>query len=177
VNRAEVVEQVKRFAPAGLKVTLRDGTEKPVAVPKAGNRWARTQQVLDSLAWVTIECLDKDGRLLGVIEDDDDADAELFDEESGGNVAMARVLLEVMRTTMKEVRSMFGSQLDGMARVMGSMADGQTALAESYKLALQVQQQHVLSSGAPSQSENAEMMQMLQMLMMTMRTAQQQKGG
>lgn len=173
MNRADVVEDIKKFAPSSLKVTLRDGTDKAVAVPKSGNRWARTQQVLDALPWVTIECLDKDQRVLGVV--DDDEDAEMFVEEAEGNLGMARVLLEVMRMAMKETRLLFQTQLEGMGKLMSSMADGNQAVVESYRLALQTQQQHLLAapSGAP---ESAEMMQMMQMLMMAMQQQQKKVG-
>jgi hypothetical protein len=172
-EREKAVEGIKRLAPASLKVTLRDGTEKPVAVPKQGNRWSRVQQVLDALPWVAIECLDKAGGLLGVIEDDEELE-ELVDD-GNGNVGMARVLLEVMRLTMKEVKAMFEVQLRGTASVMQCVVDGQNAMVESYKTALVTQQQYALAAGA-SPDDNKEMVQMMQMAMGLM-AQQKAKGG
>jgi hypothetical protein len=173
MNRAEVVEDLKKYAPSSLKCTLMDGTEKPVAVPKAGNRWARTQQVLDSLSWVTIEALDKDGRTLGIVEDDAELDA--FDEEDlpAGNLGMAKVMLEVMRTTMKECRMQTDVVVKGQAELMASVSEAMRYMAESYRTALANQQS--IQAVAASPGESAEMMQMFQMAMAMM--ANQKKVG
>jgi len=170
----DAIEDIKRYAPASLKVTLQDGTEKAVAVPKAGNRWARTSQVLDSLLWVQIECLDKDGKLLGVIEDDEDILEE--GDDAGGNTAMARVLMDVMRTTMKETRLMFDAQLRGQAELLSAMTEGMRHVSESYNQALKVQQAHLLAapSAEGAAGDSAEMMRMMQMAMTMMN---QQKVG
>lgn len=178
MNGRDAIEDIKRYAPASLKVTLSDGTEKPVAVPKAGNRWARTSQVLDSLLWVQIECLDKDGKLLGVIEDD--GDVEAADEGVEGETELARAVMrmstDVMRTTMKETRLTFDAQLRGQASLLEAMVEGMRQLSDTYKTILQVQQTHLLSPGAPaSPSESAEMMQMLSMAMQMMQA--QKKVG
>ena len=144
--------------------------EKPVAVPQAGNRWARTSQVLQSLPWVTIECLDKDGKVLGIIEDEDDAELEAFDEDSGGSERIAKVLLEVMRASMKECRMLVDAQLRGNAEMISAMTEGMRATADVYRQALQVQQAHLM---APPGEEGGEMMKMMQMAMML--TAQNSK--
>lgn len=165
MDRPDPIEAVKRLSPKSLKVTLRDGTEKAVAVPQAGNRWARTSQVLDALQWVSIECLDKDGRVLGIVEGEEEDDLEEFAEESGGSVAMAKVMLEVMRTTMKETRQLVDAQLRGNAELVAAMTEGTRALNETYRTALQVQQAYLM---APQKEEGGgdEMQKMLSMAMM-----------
>lgn len=170
MERTKISEQLKRFSPASLKVELRDGTDKPVAVPKSGNRWSRTQQVLDALQWVRIECLDKEGRVVGVVEDDEELDAIVDEAETDGNIA--KLLLEVMRTTMKESRQMVDVQMRAMTATMSAIVEGQAAVVESYRTALAVQQQHLLA--APSGDEKQEMMQMFQMAMALM---QQQRAA
>lgn len=167
MQRHSVTEELKKVAPASLKVTMRDGTEKPVAVPKNRNRWSRTQQVLDSLPWVTIECLDKDGKLLKLIEDDEELDAVLGDEDDR-DAGLAKLLLEVMRTSLKEARMMVDSQMRAMASTLQAMADGQQALVKTYQVALSVQQQNLLAAAPQSENESAEMMKMFQMAMMLM---------
>lgn len=177
MNGRDAIEDIKRYAAASLKVTLQDGTEKAVAVPKAGNRWARTSQILDSLLWVQIECLDKDGRLLGVIEDDeDDMAGEALESENESNIALARLLADVQRSTMKETRLMFDVQLRGQGQLLASMVEGMQALSETYKSLLGMQAQHLLApAGAPGPTESAEMMNMLNMAMQMM--AAQKKVG
>ena len=172
MDRSKISEELKRYAPAKLKVTLRDGTDQPVAVPKSGNRWSRTQQVLDSLAWVTIACLDKDGSLLKLIEDDEELDA--LAEDDSDNAHIAKLFLEVMRGTMKEVRQMFEAQMRAMTSTMSAMAEGQNALVDTYRQALVVQQQH-MALPAGDKNDMAEMMQMFQMASSLM--AQKKAGG
>lgn len=173
-DRGSIVDVIKRYQPVSLKVTLRDGTEKPVAVPKAGNRWARTQQVLDALPWQTIECLDKDGRTSGVVEEDEEDGFDDADDGDGANVALARVLLEVMRGTMKETRQMFDAQLRGQAELLNAMTEGMRHMSESYRQALAVQASHLLApeGGTP---EVAQMMQMALTLLNQPKAAAQVK--
>jgi hypothetical protein len=175
MNARDAIEDIKRYAPASLKVTLQDGTEKAVAVPKAGNRWSRLSQVLDALLWVQIECLDKDSKLLGVIEDDEDILVDGEDDEGGTNIALARVLMDVMRTTMKETRLMFDAQLRGQAELLTAMTEGMRHVSESYNQALKVQQAHLLAPQASEGGDSAEMMRMMQMGMAMM--ANQPKVG
>jgi hypothetical protein len=163
---SDPIEAIKRYAPSSLKVTLADGTDKAVAVPKAGNRWARTSQVLESLNWTAIECLDKDGRLLGVVEGDDSEAVAEFDDSSGGDIALARVLLEVMRTTMKESRQLVDAQLRGNAELVSALTDGLRAQAEVYRGIMQVQRAHLMAPPGAEPSESDEVMKMFQMAML-----------
>src|SRR5260221_13498212 len=111
----DVVGQLKRLKPYSLRVTLRDGTDRPVAVPKAGNRWQRAERTLETLDWETIECVDKDSRVLGVIESPEEDDGEEFDGEtpSGKDYKIDKIMLEEMRSTEKETRHMFDVQMRG----------------------------------------------------------------
>lgn len=172
---SDPIDDIKRYAPASLKVTLRDGTEKAVAVPKAGNRWARTSQILGSLPWVQIECLDKDGRTVGVIEDDEDADGlgdDEDDSERGSrDIAIARVLLEVQRSTMKETRLMFDAQLRGQGELLGAMTTGMSDLMGMYRQSMAFQAANLTANAAAPANEGGggdEVMRMMQMAMMMM---------
>lgn len=166
MNAAEAVEAIKRYTPAALKVTLTDGTERPVAVARAGNRWARIIAVLDKLSWATIECLDKDGRVLGIVEAEPDDDQEELDDDPGPERYLARVLTDVMRSTMRETRLMFDAQLKGQAELMSAMTEGMRHVSESYKTALQVQQATLMAAPSTAEGESPEVMKMMQMAMM-----------
>jgi hypothetical protein len=166
---SEAVDLIKRLkGTASLKVTLQDGTERPVAMPKAGNRWSRVIQILDSLLWVSIECLDKDGRLVGPAIEDADGLSEDPDEEAPGNAQLARVLMDVMRTTMKETRLMFDAQLRGQAELMSTMTEGMRQVSDAYRQALQVQAANLMAPPSADGERGPEMMQMLQMAMALM---------
>lgn len=162
----DVIEEIKRLAPASLKVTLSDGTEKPVAVPKAGNRWARTSQVLDSLRWVTVECLDAKGSLLGVIEADEPDDEDDVDDGGGDELrGLARILMDVQRATMKETRLMVDPVLRGMGESMRVMSETMSAQTEAYQTMMRMQQAYLMAPPTQDADGNQEFTNMMQMAM------------
>lgn len=176
MNRSDITNELKRYAPHSIKATLRDGTDKAVAVPKSRNRWSRAQQTLDSLPWVSIELLDKDGKLLHLVEDDEELEA--FDDEGDADRGIAKLLLEVMRTTLKEARLMADVQMRAMGTALTALSDAQNTLVETYRAALATQGQYALA--AAPESDSKEMMAMFQMalqLMQQQRAAASKIGG
>lgn len=163
----DVIEDIKRYSPASLKVTLSDGTEKPVAVPKAGNRWARTAQVLESLRWATIECLDAKGALLGVIESEesDPDDEEAVDDGAADLRGLARVMVDVQRATMRETRMMVDPILRGMAEAMRTLGETMAAQTETYKHMLSMQQAYLMAPPTDDGEGGKEITNMMQMAM------------
>lgn len=164
------MDELRKLEPVSLRVTLADGTERPVAVPRIRNRWQRVYQVLDSLSWVRIDALDKQGAVLGVVEDDDAAE-ELVDVASGDerDLRMAKVLLEVMRTTQKETRQMFETQMRGQAELVEALVGGVRSISQSYEASMQIERTARLAEAAGgSQTSNPEVMAMLQLAMSSM---------
>jgi hypothetical protein len=170
MSERDVIEDIKRYTPSSLKVTLGDGTEKAVAVPKNGNRWARTQQVLNALPWVRIECLDKDGRVLGVVDDDELAEelAQQTGDMGENTVAMARTLTDVLRFTMRETRQMFEAQMRGTAELVQALIEGQRSLQQSYEMSMQVQRASIMAEAAASAGAGGEMQTFLQIALAAM---------
>jgi hypothetical protein len=169
VSDEHPVDALRKLEPASLKVTLTDGTEKPVPVPKIRNRWARVIQVVDSVSWVRIEALDKSGGVLGVVEDDDQ-DVEVDDDDGGGrrDMGLAKVLLEVMRTSQKETRLMFEAQQKGQAELIESFGAAIKSLSNSYEQSLQVQRATAIAEAGANAGGNPEVMAMLQLAMAQM---------
>jgi hypothetical protein len=168
VKAEHPVDELRKLDPASLKVTLMDGSERPVAVPKIRNRWQRVYQVLDAMAWTRIEALDKNGAVLGVLEDDEAAE-ELVDAAGGGerDLAMAKVLLEVMRSTQKETRQMFETQMRGQAELVEALIAGVKSIASSYETSMQVERATRVAEAAGS-GTSPEIMAMLQLAMGSM---------
>lgn len=169
---AAAIEEIRKLAPAQLKVKLRDGEEREVAMPTAGNRWARLAKLLDGLAWEELECLDKGGKLLGIVkgssEDDEVGDVEAGVEDSEAQ-HIARIINDTVKTTMHEVRLMFEPVLRGMAMVVDNMAQGQQALVESYSAAMRIQQATAAAAASGAGGEgDGEMAQMLKAAMAMM---------
>ncbi len=179
IERADpVVAAIRKLQPVTLKVRLLDGSERTVAMPKAGNRWARIAETLDALQWETLECVDKDGKLLGAPIERDIEPEEDFDDEDGDLTASTlrailrdamRVNLEIMRTTMKETRQIFDSQTKSQSELVGVMVEGLRAVQESYSLAMRVQTAQLVSGPEGGNSEVMDMMKMA--LMMNMKGA------
>lgn len=173
------VDALRKLEPASLKVTLMDGTERPVPVPKIRNRWARVIQVVDSLSWVRIEALDKSGGVLGVVEDDEQ-DVEVGDDDDGGgrrDMGLAKVLLEVMRTSQKETRLMFEAQQKGQAELIESFGAAIKSLSNSYEQSLQVQRATAIAEAGANAGGNPEVMAMLQLAMAQMFQQPKLPGG
>jgi hypothetical protein len=158
---SDLVEVLKKYVPTALRVELTNGTLRTVPMAKAGNKWSRAVKILDALDWVKVECLDGKGGVLGVVE----ADLEVDDEPAmdAGSASLAKVMLEVMRSTMREFRSTFGEQLKGMAELQKALTDGLSTVTESYQTAMRVQAAHLTS--ATSEGGNEEVMRMLTMAM------------
>lgn len=165
----ELVGRLRKSGAASLKVTLLDGTERSVAVPKARTRWSRTMQVLGAMTWTQIECLDRDGRVLCIVENDDAQDTSALDVGDVSIASVAKIMLELQRSTMKEMRSLMEGQLRGMGEVMTGIAEGMRVSSQAYREALTVQRQFLLSpSSQQEEGEGSEaaMMKLLQMWMM-----------
>jgi hypothetical protein len=159
-----VIADIRKSKAVSLKVEQADGAVRAVAVGATRNRWAKLSKLLGAMSWVRIECLDKDGAVLGIVEADDDED--LDDEDSGGGdvKAMTRIMLEVMRTTMKEVRCMFDVQTRAQSELVNSMVEGLRAVQDSYSLAMRVQAANMALPA--DQGADGEMMKLLQMGLM-----------
>lgn len=168
VRVSDIIDDIKRYSPAALKVTLSDGTEKAVAVPKSGNRWARTAQVLSALRWTSIECIDAKGALLGVIESEpeDVEDDDVVDDGAADLRGLARVMVDVQRATMRETRMMVDPILRGMSEAMRTMGETLVQQSEAYKTMLQMQQAYLMAP--PTEGEDGggkEFTNMMQMAM------------
>lgn len=173
MKAADAVTLLKKLAPVSLRVEQRDGETRAVAMPKAGNRWAKLEATLDGLPWVKIEALDKEGRLLGAPIEDADA----YDEGEGEDAddepyeRPGRLALEVMRATMKECRNLVQVAMDGSAAALKALTEANQVVVDSYREAMATQRQYLTAPPGPEgPSENAEMMQMMQMFMMAQRT-------
>jgi hypothetical protein len=138
------------------------------------------EQTLDSLAWDRIECLDKDGKLLGpAIERDGGSDEEEFEEFDEG-VSMEsvrgilrdamRVNLEIMRTTMRETRQIFDAQTKSQTDLVTAFSESMRVVQDSYAIALKVQTAQLVTGAQPADGD--EMTRMMQMAMMMMAKGQ-----
>ena len=165
MSDANPIDSLRKLNPVALKVYTLDGGEKTVAVPKVRNRWLRTYQVIETMTWTRIEALDKGGAVLGVVEDDsmlEDAVESVEGDER--DLRMAKVLLEVMRSTQKETRAMFETQMRGQAELVEALIGGVRSIAQSYETSMAIERTaRVAEAAGGVAGSNPEVMAMLQL--------------
>jgi hypothetical protein len=161
------IAELKRLGAVNLVITLSDGTERKAALSAHRNRWDKLAKLVDALDWHVIEAYDKAGGLLGRVESDGEPPDVGEFEDSGENLErLAKVMLEVMRSTQRETRLMFAAQMEGQGKVIQSMIEGYRAQADAYASALKVSSAAQLAGAAEHNPEMQQMMQMAMALLM-----------
>jgi len=87
----EVVKRLKRIKAMSLRVTLSDGSERPVVISKDRNRWTKVRGVLTALDWIRVDALDAKGGTLECFE----SELEDLDDELGRGDIDARLIAAV----------------------------------------------------------------------------------
>lgn len=172
LDRDPLIAKIRQQKAVELELTLADGTSKKVAIPKAGNKWAKLTETLEAYDWHYLEMLDDKARSLGRIENDaDEETAEDFDAEGDGACSKcgrkteAKVLLEVMRMTQRETRLLFAATLDGSAKVMEQNAKMTENVVEACTQSMQLRDGAGAAESATGMpKELMEMLNMFQML-------------
>lgn len=172
----DVVEAIKRLSPppAALVVGLVDGTEKKLAVPKAGNRWSKLESVVTGLPpWERIDAVDGDGNIVGtVLDGDEDVEVEGDEEGVTGEERtmrmFARLLADSQRSTMREAARMFDSATKHHASAFDAMVRAMEVSARSYENALRVQAANAVAGAGAGGEGDEEFNTMLKLGMMSM---------
>jgi len=152
------IAAIRKSGAVKLKVYVGDDA-KEVAIAKTRNRWTKLDEVLGTMPWDRIECLDGRGGILHVIEselEDVDGEVDMFEAETDYRIEqlkLAKVLFAVMKHTMAECRKSFETQTKGMAELVGALVEGLHEQRELHRLALAAQ----VSGG---QSEEMEVIKM-----------------
>jgi hypothetical protein len=155
-----VIAELKRLGGVAFVITLADGTERKASLSGSRLKWDKLDKLLGGLDWHVVESFDKSGGLLGRVESDESPEETEMMPDGPRIEQLAKVMVEVMRSTQRETRLMFQSQMDGQAAVIQSMIEGYRAQADAYASALKVQSAAQLAGAAEG---NPEMMQMMQM--------------
>ncbi len=172
IDRDPVIAKVKALKGEKIELTCSDGTVKKVALAKAGNRWSKLVDVLNSVDWHFLEVQDKDGALLGRVDNDDDSDEDedLGDDHDGGRCPACgrkpevKVLLEVMRATQRADGQNYKATLEGFAKLVEQMGNANSHLSESYSQSMRLRSAGEAAETAQGSPEFAEMLKMAMML-------------
>jgi hypothetical protein len=148
-------------------VVLDDDDETRIAIAKAGNKWRKLADIVDTMEWSTMKACDAEGNVLALVRnpESDDVDDEP-DEPQDRPLTLADVvtaLVAVQRSSMSETRQMFQSQMDGYGRIIEGMAEANRAISDSYALALRVQSAAQATAAAGSAEGGTEVMEMVKM--------------
>lgn len=171
IDRDPVIAKIKALKGEKIELTCSDGTVKKVALAKAGNRWSKLVDVLNSVDWHYLEVQDKDGALLGRVENDDDGDdGDLGDDDDDGRCpacgrkSEVKVLLEVMRSTQRADGQNYKATLEGFAKLVEQMGNANSHLSESYSQSMRLRSAGEAADVATGNPEFAEMLKMAMML-------------
>lgn len=154
------IAELRRLKPVSFVIKLRDGTQRDVPLSTKQNKWELLLRIVDKLAWSSIEALDNDGKLLGVVEQDsdDDEEGEYVDDEIIRAKAIAVIIKDAVQFAMVETRKNFELQIRGYDQMATRMLDSQQVMADSYRTAMQVQQ---MNQNVPPEEQD-KVMQMMQ---------------
>ena len=159
------IAALRRFKPTKFDIKLRDGTVREVALSSKANRWELLLGIIDKLPWSTIEALDNDGKLLGMVQSEEDDEPEEFvDDEIIRAGAIAKIIKDAVFQTLTESRKIHEVQVKGYAEMMRSMLDSQQVIVDSYRTAMQVQQ---MATNVPPEEQD-KVMEMMKIAFMMM---------
>jgi hypothetical protein len=136
VGRDALVSALKRWQPVKLRAELDDGA-RDIAIPNRRRRWEAVCETLDGLAWRKLECLDKAGALLGVIEGDGPAPvADLDDDDVRKHApkeqALLKLIIHAQDASAARMYETLGSLLAGYQNLVATISDRLGALERAY---------------------------------------------
>lgn len=169
------IAEIRKSGSTAVRVTLNDGTAKVLALPKGRNKWSDLEKILERLPWDTLEGLDAKSQTLCLIESEGEPDEEDFEDApaQGSDAKTAKVMFALMKATMAECRKMFEVNLNGMAKVVNTLAESVSSLQQVHEVQMRVQMAAMASAGG-GDNEVMEMMKMA-LPMLAMNRPQQQQ--
>lgn len=173
MNASDAVKQIKSVKPDRLVIHDRDGQTVPVVLSQLGRqRWQRLEEMLDSRAWVRIECTTTKGELLREVVADHAAPREEADElvtvdDAIGDVErLTKIMLRVQERAMGLQSSQIDRAMGAFEKMANIMADAMIAVRDSYEMAMKMQATALAANAAGGDGElDQSMMQMFQMAM------------
>ncbi len=120
----EAIEKLKHWQPKSLLVYCADGDVKPVTIPERRRKWAAVQSVLVGLHWVKLEAKGKDGGILGIVRNGDDAGTgvgleDLSAKGKQGEVAFyLTLMLKAQDVALKRDESRLKTLVDQQTRLV-----------------------------------------------------------
>jgi nitrate reductase NapAB chaperone NapD len=137
-RRDPIIKELRAYKPARFECVLRDGTRKALLLSGKQNKWELLSDTLSKLQWTSIEALDAEGRILGVVEREDDSEPEELDSVSELH-AFALILQQNTSHTMDQCRRMYGDVISAQSALVANAVEATNAVRESFQLALKVQ--------------------------------------
>jgi hypothetical protein len=145
VGNEALTATLTRLRPERLRAELADGEKTEVAVPNVRKRWSRVCETLASLAWTRLECLDKKGAVLGVIESEEPVGVEEeLAKVSGREQGLLALMLRSQDVALSRHERSLKVLLDGYGQLLSSVIGRVTQLESSYGQVLRLAQDAVV---------------------------------
>lgn len=158
VARDALTATLARLKPAKVRAVLHDGESRDIAVPNRRKRWAHVVEVLASLAWARIECLDSKGGLLGAIEADEQPEVDDVGKATDRERGLLALLVKAQDMALARHERGLGLLLDGYRVMLDSSLVRLSALERGYGDVLKLAHEATLALAAQSggADENAD---------------------
>lgn len=171
-DRDPIIAKLRRLKGAKYIAHLVDSTSKTLVLSTKANKWEELQRTLQSLQWMTVEAVDADGGVLGVVESDIDYEEEDMDPVVASTTAIVKIITGAIGQAMQETRRMFADSMSANSKLVEGVLTSVHTMQESYQLALQVQRTALISGATPGADggdfDGAKIMEMMKLAAMFM---------
>jgi hypothetical protein len=137
-DRDPLIAEIKRHNPTKLRVFLVDGETRDVPVSSQKRRWEKLLGTLECLQWESIECLDREGGLVGIVEGEAEPTTTTEGDATKEQKLLA-LLKDAMQFSAKETARQYDAQMAAFVELTGSVMSGLKVVQESYGHAMRVQ--------------------------------------
>lgn len=147
MNDDVLTGRLRLSKPSQLRVFVsgRDDSDL-IAVSAKRDRWKRCVDILSSMAWVRIECLDTQGRIVETLEQDDDTlpTQSKLPEPQSQEERWLNLMINAQRLALENHAHMLSPLIDGYVRLADTFGSRLAALEKHFDRTLDVAYQNAI---------------------------------
>jgi hypothetical protein len=130
-----LLAKLRQLAPSKVRVYDGAGEHRDVAVPNRRKRWSPVIEAIESKPWVQCELLDKQGAVLGYVENDGEAkEIENLAAGSGKDRWFLEMMLKAQETALRWRSKDHEALLAGMANMLEANTRATHELIEIFRV-------------------------------------------
>jgi hypothetical protein len=137
----KLVATLRRYAPARVRAWDANDKATEIAVPNVRSRWTRVAATIEARAWVRCELLNKDGAVLGYVDNDGPAgDVEDLGDnaDNAKQNAWLNTMLRAQQVALTYQAKEVSELLRGCTEMMRVQSEAMKQLAGMYQAQVQV---------------------------------------